>query len=276
MSYENYKCLKVKVDRGVALITIDHPPMNLLDGDLILEIDRIGQEAAADNSVKVLVFDSADQDFFISHGDIPLILGLPDQPPPKSEARGFVHTVMDRFRTMPKISIAKIEGAARGGGSEFALALDMRFAAIGRAVLGQPEVALGLVPGAGGTQFLPRLLSRARALEIITGCADFPAELAEKYGYINRALPPAELGPFVNALAYRIASFPAAAIAAAKTAVNAMDLERQKGYIQEEYLCDQLMVSQEARRRMRRFMESGGQDRIHEINFQGLVDKLIK
>lgn len=276
MSYDDYKCLKVKVERGVAFITIDHPPMNLLDGDLILEIDRIGQETAADNGVKVLVFDSADQDFFISHGDITLILGLPDQPPPKSEAMGFVHTVMARFRTMPKISIAKIEGAARGGGSEFALALDMRFAALGKAVLGQPEVSLGLIPGAGGTQFLPGLLSRARALEIITGCADFPAELAEKYGYINRALPPAELGAFVNDLASRIASFPAEAIAAAKTAVNAMDLERQKGYIEEEYLCNQLMVSQEARRRMGRFMESGGQNRNNEINFQALITKLIK
>jgi len=276
MSYDDYKCLKIKVERGVAFITIDHPPMNLLDGSLILEIDRVGQEAAADNSVQVLVFDSADQDFFISHGDITLILGLPDQPPPKSEATGFVHTVMDRFRIMPKISIAKIEGAARGGGSEFALALDMRFAALGKAVLGQPEVALGLVPGAGGTQFLPRLLSRARALEIITGCADFPAQLAEQYGYVNRALPPSDLGPFVNSLAYRIASFPSKAIAAAKTAVNAMDLPRQKGYIEEEYLSNQLMVSSKARRRMGRFMESGGQSRNKEINFQALITKLIK
>jgi len=113
---------------------------------------------------------------------------------------------------------------ARGGGSEFVLSLDMRFGALGRAVLAQPEVALGIIPGGSGTQRLPRLVGRGRALEIILGCDDVPADLAERYGYLNRALPTAELGPFVERLAFRIASFPAEAIALAKASVAAAEL----------------------------------------------------
>ena len=114
----------------------------------------------------------------------------------------------ERFRNMPKVTIAKIEGRARGGGSEIALAMDMCFATLGKAIFGQPEVAVGLVLGGGSTQRLPRLIGRGRALEVLLGCDDFSAELAERYGYINRALPADELTPFVEKLAHRIASFP--------------------------------------------------------------------
>jgi enoyl-CoA hydratase/carnithine racemase len=104
---------------------------------------------------------------------------------------------------MPKVTIAKVEGRARGGGSEIALAMDMCFAAVGKAIFGHPEVAVGLVPGGGGTQRLPRLIGRARALEVLVGCNDLSAELAERYGYINRALPADALTPFVEKLAHR-------------------------------------------------------------------------
>ena len=121
---------------------------------------------------------------------------------------------------MPKVTIAKVEGRARGGGNEIALAMDMCFAAIGSAIFGQPEVAVGLVPGGGSTQRLPRLMGRGRALELLLGCNDFSAVLAESYGFINRALPANELTPFVEKLARRIASFPAHTIAHAKAAVD--------------------------------------------------------
>ena len=124
---------------------------------------------------------------------------------------------------MPKATIAKIEGRCRGGGSELALACDMRFAAIGKAILSQPEVGLGIIPGGGGSTRLPRLVGRARGLEIILGCADFDAELAERYGYINRALPASEIGAFVDNLANQIASFPAETIAIAKEVVTNND-----------------------------------------------------
>ena len=276
MAYEGYTCFKIRMDRGVAFATIDHPPMNVLDVELLLEIDRIGQEIEADPKVKVVVFNSADPDYFVARGDVVAILGLPDQVPPKSNTIGFVHAIMDRFRTMPKVSIAKLEGRARGGGSEFALALDMRFAAAGRAIVSQPEVAMGIIPGAGGTQQLPRLVGRARALEIILGCDDFPAELAERYGYVNRTLPPRELGPFVDRLAYRIASFPDEAIRLAKAAVNAADLPIVEGFIEEAHFSNQAMVSATARRLMRKFLEIGGQSRQAELDFKGLIDRLAE
>jgi enoyl-CoA hydratase/carnithine racemase len=276
MAYEGYKCFKIRMDRGVAFATIDHPPMNVLDVELLLEIDRIGQEVEADPKVKVVAFNSADPDYFVARGDIVAILGLPDQVPPKSNTIGFVHAIMDRFRTMPKVSIAKLEGRARGGGSEFALALDMRFAAAGRAIVSQPEVAMGIIPGAGGTQQLPRLVGRARALEMILGCDDFPAELAERYGYVNRTLPPRELGPFVERLAYRIASFPDKAIRLAKAAVNAAELPIVEGLIEEAHFSNQAMVSTTARRLMRKFLEIGGQSRQAELDFKGLIDRLAE
>ena len=276
MAYEGYKCFKIRMDRGVAFATIDHPPMNVLDVELLLEIDRIGQEVEADPKVKVVAFNSADPDYFVARGDIVAILGLPDQVPPKSNTIGFVHAIMDRFRTMPKVSIAKLEGRARGGGSEFALALDMRFAAAGRAIVSQPEVAMGIIPGAGGTQQLPRLVGRARALEMILGCDDFPAELAERYGYVNRTLPPRELGPFVERLAYRIASFPDKAIRLAKAAVNAAELPIVEGFIEEAHFSNQAMVSATARRLMRKFLEIGGQSRQAELDFKWLIDRLAE
>jgi enoyl-CoA hydratase/carnithine racemase len=130
-------------------------------------------------------------------------------------------TIGERFRNMPKVTIAKIERRTRGGGSEIALAMDMCFAVLGKAIFGHPEVAVGLVPGGGATQRLPRLIGRGRALEVLLSCNDLSAELAERYGYINRALPAEELGPFVEKLAHRIASFPAHAIAHAEAAVDA-------------------------------------------------------
>jgi enoyl-CoA hydratase/carnithine racemase len=189
MAYDGYQCLRVDIDGGVAFITIDHPPLNLLDMVLILELDRLGLELETDGAVRAVVFRSANAEFFIAHADVALIQTLPTTVPPKATRLGLFHQMVDRFRTMPKATIGQIEGRARGGGSEFLLSLDMRFAALGRALLGQPEVALGIIPGGGGTQRLPRLVGRGRALEIVLGCDDFPAELAERYGYVNRALP---------------------------------------------------------------------------------------
>src|SRR2546427_10797483 len=223
MAYSGYDCLRIGLDRGVATVTIDHPPINLFDLALIGEMDRVGRELEADGDVRVVVFQSANPEFFIAHADVALIQTLPTTVPPKATRLGLFHAMGDRFRTMPKATIGKIEGRARGGGSEFLLSLDMRFGALGRAILAQPEVAIGIIPGGRGTQRLPRLVARGRALEIVLGSEDFPAELAERYGYLNRALPAAELGPFVERLACRIASFPAEAIALAKTSVDAAE-----------------------------------------------------
>lgn len=259
MSYEGYETLSVKAADGIAWVTLDHPPINLLDLAMIRDLDRVGRELEADENVRVAVFRSANPDFFIAHADVTLIQLLPVQPPPKAATLGQFHQMVDRFRTMPKATIGVVEGRARGGGSEFLLSLDMRFGALGRAVLAQPEVALGIIPGGSGTQRLPRLIGRARALEVILGCADIPADVAERWGYLNRALPEGELTPFVNALAARIASFPASAIALAKAAVDAADTTTEAGLIEEAHLFNLSLASPESQQRMTRFMQAGGQ-----------------
>jgi enoyl-CoA hydratase/carnithine racemase len=274
MPYESYDCLKVRLDRQVAFITIDHPPINILDLAFIYELDRIGRELEADDSVRAVVFRSANPDFFIAHADVNLLLSLPTEVPRKATELGLFHQMVDRFRTMPKATIAQIEGRTRGGGSEFVLSLDMRFGAIGRAILSQPEVAVGIIPGGSGTQRLPRLMGRARALEVILGCEDIPAEIAERYGYINRALPSGELGPFVERLAYRIASFPAEAIALAKASVNAAELPTEQGLLEEAHYFNQSIASAAAQKRMAKFMELGGQTREVELDLEKLVLKL--
>lgn len=277
MSYDAYQCLQIRIDRGVCFATIDHPPINLFDVALMQEIDSLGRQVEADPAVQVVVFDSADPEFFLAHADVSLIQQMPDTAPPRASELTFFHAMVDRFRTMPKVSIAKIEGIARGGGSEFVLSLDMRFAALGKAVLGQPEVALGILPGGSGTQRLPRLCGRGRALEIVLGCQDFPADVAERYGYVNRALPPHELGRFVDQLALRIASFPPEAVALAKGLVNSAEHGVKDGLLDEAHAFNLTLQTAEARRRMADFLAGGGQTRAMEAgDLGGLAEMLAQ
>jgi len=258
--YDDFQALQVRVADGIAWVTIQHPPIQLFDLVLISEMDRLGRALEADPAVRVVVLRSADPDFFIAHADVRLILSLPAAVRPAAEP-SFFQAMVDRFRTMPKATIAVIEGICRGGGSELVLSMDMRFAALGRAVLGQPEVAVGILPGGSGTQRLPRLVGRSRALEIVLGADDFPADLAERYGYVNRALPPDELWPFVERLARRIASFPAEAIAEAKAAVLAADAGVREGLVAEARAFERCAALPEARGRMEAFLAIGGQTR---------------
>jgi enoyl-CoA hydratase/carnithine racemase len=277
MSYEGYNLLKIRVDKGVLFATIDNPPINLLNNDLYGEFGKLANEVSRDDNVKVIVFDSADPDYFICHYDVTFLLQYPDEAPPKPTEIHGGHQLQELYRTMPKISIAKIEGRVRGGGSEFVLSLDMRFGAIGKAILSQLEIPLGIIPGGGGTQRLPRLVGRARAMEIVVGGGDYPAELAERYGYINRALPPEEITPFVEELAYRIASYPAETIAAAKKAVLlALEKPVVEGLLEEQHLFDLTCTSAAAKERMSLFLEIGGQTREGELEVSKWVDELTE
>ena len=275
MAYEDYKTLRVRLERGVAFVTIDNPPMNLMTLEMMDDLFRLSEEIKRDDQIRVIVFDSADPDYFIAHFDVATLIGYPDKPWPRATDLHQFDRTSENFRRMPKVSLAKIEGRARGGGSEFALGLDMRFGAIGQAVLSQPETALGILPGGGGTQRLTRLMGRSRALEVVLGCDDFPAELAERYGYINRALPPDELTPFVEDLAFRIASFPAESIALCKRAVLAAgELNVFDGLLEETHLFNQSAALPEAKERMKKFLESGGQTREGELEITKLFEAL--
>ncbi len=264
MSYEQLKRLRVEVDAGVAFVTIDSPPLNLLGGELFAELGTLVETLEADREVRVVVLRSADREFFIAHGDVETIVAAPLQAGPPPTELPFTHATLERLRRLPQVTIAQIEGYARGGGSEVALACDMRFAALGRAVLGQPEVALGILPGAGGTYRLTRLLGRARACEVILGCEDVSAAEAERIGWVNRALPPGMLAAHVEQLARRIAGFPAATLARAKRLINELSCpDAEPGLLAEQAAFESLMADPAAERvpRMRRFLELGCQTR---------------
>ena len=257
MATESYSGLQLAITKGVASVTIDHPPINLFDPTLIADFDKASRALAENPEVRVVVLQSANPDFFIAHADVLTIQRLPPPGEAGAEALTAFHQVIERFRKMPKATIAKIEGRCRGGGSELALGCDMRFAAIGRAIMSQPEVGLGIIPGGGGSTRLPRLIGRARALEIILGCADFDAELAERYGYVNRALPANEIGTFVDQIANRIAGFPAEAIAIAKEAVITSDAGLEEALAKERELFLRSAHTDSASKRMAAAMAAG-------------------
>jgi enoyl-CoA hydratase/carnithine racemase len=261
-----YSALRVAAAGGIARVTIDHPPLNLLDAALLDDLDRAGQALAGDDAVRVVVVDSADPEFFIAHADVRGMIGRGDAQAQRRARLSRFAELTERWRTMPKATIAVIEGRARGGGSEFALALDMRFAARETAVLAQPEVGLGIPPGGGATQRLPRLTGRGRALEIVLGGDDFDADTAARYGWVNRALPAAELRPFVDRLAARIAAFPAPAVAAAKAALDAGEASFEAGLLEEHRLLRRALATPEATAAMERFLAAGGQTREHELD----------
>src|SRR5437763_15420048 len=196
--------------------------MNLLGPDLVRDLVSLIQRAEADDAVRVLVFRSADPDYFMSHVDVTRIQAYREEAA-KLTGEASIALLFRRLSTSRLVTIAQIEGRVRGAGSEFVLACDMRFAARESAIFGQAESGLGLVPGAGGMQHLARLMGRARALEVMLSAEDYDAELAERSGWINRALPAGSLSGFVRSLALRIASFPAAA-QAIKDRVNAIAL----------------------------------------------------
>ena len=216
---------------------------------------------------------SADPEFFVAHADVQMILdmpsgmqGVPDTPAP-------INVLFDRLRTCPKVSIALVRGVARGGGSELALACDVRFATP-EARFGQPEVALGIIPGAGGTQRLTRLVGRARALEIVLGCGDVTGTEAAAMGYVNRVLSDTEIDDFVHGLALRIAAMSPEAVAGAKEAVDVAVGDPTAGYVAEAAAFRRALADPVARELMARFLELGGQTREVELGLPGLIDVL--
>ncbi len=194
-------------------ITFSNPPINMFVPATIVELGRLITDIEADPSLKVVVFQSANPDFFIAHLDVAKAAA---QPGVLDLWRDFVL----RLSSTPVVSIAKIRGRARGIGNEFVLACDMRFASRQSALFGNPEVGVGLIPGGGALEWLPRLVGRARALEIVLSADDFDADVAERYGWVNRTLNDDDLDSFVETLARRLASFDRQVLAAAKAQIN--------------------------------------------------------
>jgi len=278
MAYENYKVVSVEVRGKVAYATINNPPINVITAPLLDDLVRLSSELEADKDLLVVVLRSANPDFFIAHFDVAAILEFPIDQPARHEdyANAFYHDMCERFRLMDKITIAQIEGRAGGGGSELAMSFDMRFGVRGKTIINQMEVPLGILPGGTGTQRLPRLIGRNRAIEVILGGIDLDAETAERWGYLNRVFDAGQIGPYVEWLAQRIASFPVEAVRLTKQAINSAEKPLAEGLRDESYLFQQLVRTESGRRNMRKFLEIGGQTREGELKIAELNGLLGK
>src|SRR6201997_3376415 len=215
---------QVTEPQALVTATFDHPPLNIFGPETIPQLNEIITALETDKDVKVVVFDSAVAGFFLTHYDFLAKLEDTTGLPPGPTGLQPLPDMLVRLSRAPVVSIASIRGRATGVGSELALACDMRFASREKAILSQWEVGAGLVPGGGPMAGLPRLMGRGRALEVLLGADDIPGDLAERYGYVNRAFPDTELDSFVEALAVRIASFDKQAIAETKRLVNVASL----------------------------------------------------
>lgn len=269
----NYETLKVRDEGEVIFADIAAPPMNLLGPELVRDLVSLLQAAEADEAVQVLVFGTADPDYFISHVDVTRIPQYRDEAA-KLTGEPSLALLFRHVSTSRLVTIARIEGRVGGAGSEFILACDMRFAAKESAIFRQFEPAFGLIPGAGAAQHLARLMGRARALEVMLSAQDYDAGLAERYGWINRALPAEELGDFVSSLAHRIAQFPASGRIVVKDRVNAIGLASVEDFRRDSDLFGAGVRTAESQALIQLALERGFQTPRGELDLPSLLASL--
>ena len=243
-------------------VTFNHPPINLIDSVLIAELGEVFTNVETNNGTAVIVFDSADPDYFLAHFDI------------SNDNRSRVSTltpgptgfhpwldVLIRLSKLPAVTISAIRGRARGAGSEFALATDIRFASRERAILGQFEIGIGATPGGGPASHLARLVGRGRALEILVGGEDFDGDLAERYGYVNRAIPDEEFDNFIDRFARRVAAFDRQALTDIKQFVNKFSLPDDEEFPPQMEALRQAVARPAPQDRTRKLFQLGLQQR---------------
>ncbi|QGL63397.1 enoyl-CoA hydratase/isomerase family protein [Stenotrophomonas maltophilia] len=275
MTATEFSKLHISSANGVATITIDNPPVNVLDVPLMSEIRRFLLSVRDDQNTRVLVFQSADPEFFIAHVDMTLIdepHAFDDVAREAPEGLNPFQAFGELLREQPQVTIVKLAGLARGGGAEFISAADMAFAAEGQAGLAQCEALMGITPGGGATQYLSTRMTRGRTLEVILGADVISATTAERYGWINRALPAAELDDFVDRLARNIAALPEGVIVAAKKAVPMADL--REGFRREHDAWAGLFARPAAENLIRGGLKAGAQTKGGERNLESLLRQL--
>jgi enoyl-CoA hydratase/carnithine racemase len=238
-------------------VTFDHPPLNTFGPDTIPQLNEIITAVESDEHLKVVVFDSAVEGFFLTHYDFLAKIEDTTSLPPGPTGLQPLPDMLVRLSRAPVVSIASIQGRATGVGSELALACDMRFASREKAILSHFEVGAGIVPGGGPMARLPRLMGRGRALEVLLGADDIPGDLAERYGYVNRSFADSDLDAFVEALATRIASFDKRAISETKRFADVASLPPDFEIAPEWDVCFASIMRPAAQERIKKLMERG-------------------
>jgi enoyl-CoA hydratase/carnithine racemase len=238
-------------------VTLNHPPLNIFGPKTIPQLNEIITAIETDKELKVVVFDSAIDGFFMTHYDFLAKVEETTSLPPGPTGLQPLPDMLVRLSRAPVVSIASIRGRATGVGSELALACDMRFVSREKAILSHFEVGAGIVPGGGPMARLPRLMGRGRALEVLLGADDIPGDLAERYGYVNRCFPDADLDAFVESLANRIASFDKQAISETKRFVDVASLPPDYEIAPEWDVCLASIERPVAQERIKMLMERG-------------------
>lgn len=272
MNHDAYATLRVSREDGIVRVTLDNPPVNVLNVALMTDLRHLLTTLRGDDSVRVIVFDSANPEFFIAHVDMTLVDtpdAFDDLAADLPEGVNVFQALGELLRQQPQVTIVKLAGLARGGGAEFVTAADMAFAAIGRAGIGQIEALMGIVPGGGGTQYLAGRVGRNRALEVVLSADLYDAETAERYGWVNRAVPVGELDDVVDRLARNIAALPEGVITAAKRAIVPEDLA--EGLLREHDAWAGQFVRPAAERLIRGGLAQGAQTSDGERDLEGLL-----
>jgi enoyl-CoA hydratase/carnithine racemase len=238
-------------------VTLNHPPLNIFGPKTIPQLNEVITAIETDEQLKVVVFDSAIDGFFMTHYDFLAKVEETTSLPPGPTGLQPLPDMLVRLSRAPVVSIASIRGRATGVGSELALACDMRFASREKAILSHFEVGAGVVPGGGPMARLPRLMGRGRALEVLLGADDIPGDLAERYGYVNRSFPDAELDTFVDSLAKRIASFDKQALSETKRFADVASLPPDYEIAPEWDVCFASIMRPAAQTRIKKLMEQG-------------------
>ncbi|MEU1869654.1 enoyl-CoA hydratase/isomerase family protein [Streptomyces sp. NPDC019793] len=269
--------LRVDVEGGVARIVLDNPPVNVLDATMMRELRTVLDDIRDDASIRVVVFSSADPEFFLAHvdmrvaEDMDVLEELAAAAPPDVNV---FQALGELLRRQPQVTIVKLAGKARGGGAEFVAAADMAFAAAETAGIGQIEALMGIVPGGGGTQYLRERVGRNRALEAVLTADLFDAETAASYGWINRALPADQLDAYVDRVARDIAALPEGVVEAAKSALPAEHLT--DGLVRENEAWAARIALPAVRQLIVRGLRDGAQTPDGERDLEGLMRRALR
>lgn len=261
MTYQGFETFNTEENNGVLSVTFDYSPVNIQGVPMIADLNVLAQKLESDSNVKVVVFQSAHPEIFIAHADTNFLKDMSDKAVSREEVQLLdLQLVLERISKLPQATIAKIEGFARGGGHEFALACDMRFAARGKARFMQMEVGMGILPCGGGASRMARQVGLGRALEIVLGAEDFDADQAQAYGTINKAIDADKIAAHVDALAKRIALWPSESINATKKAVyESIDLPIAEALRVEAYWLYQATSQTPALKRFKWADDAGAQ-----------------